>query len=239
MSENIALNKAYGGSGYVNGFPYSNAFDGNINHVDTTNWFAPLGDLTAFIYVNLGNSYFINSVKLNQTGTGTGLLYRCKDFTIRGSNDGEVWEDLGNYTLLNILGLQSFVVASNKKYRFLGIYIKNHYGTDYHSYPIGLNEIEVYGVKINNKYLMKSQNKINTLSEDKTTLIYPNIQEPLNQENYETWGMNSLSGYENQIDKVSIEMKNEGILEDGFLFRKTINKNDFKVNRLKVGEIGG
>ncbi len=94
-------------------------------------------------------------------------------------------------------------------------------------------------LNLSQKYLIKSQNKINILSEDKTTLIYPNIQTPLSQEDYETWGMNTLDGYENEINKVSIEMKNEGILEDGFLFRKTINKNEFKIKDLKVGEMGG
>ncbi|NMA70016.1 MAG: hypothetical protein GX958_11460, partial [Desulfitobacterium sp.] len=77
-------------------------------------------------------------------------------------------------------------------------------------------------------------NKIHILSEDKTSLVYPNLIEPLTQADYKKWGMDTLVDYENEIDKVLIEMNESEVLEDGRVLRKLINKNDFKINSLRV-----
>ncbi len=83
-------------------------------------------------------------------------------------------------------------------------------------------------------FLIKSNNKIHTLSKDGDSVVYANLQEPLTQADYEKWGMNGLVGYENEIDKVLVEMDEDGELEDGRVVRKLVNKNEFRINRIEV-----
>lgn len=82
------------------------------------------------------------------------------------------------------------------------------------------------------KHFIKSSNKIHNLFEN--TLMYPNLQEPITQEQFEQFGMDTLEGYENSISKVAYEMDEDGVLEDGRVVRKVINKNKFKMNSLGV-----
>lgn len=81
------------------------------------------------------------------------------------------------------------------------------------------------------KTLIKSGNKIHTLLD--STLTYPNLSNPT-QEQFEQFGMDTLEGYENQINKVAKEMNEVGVLEDGRVVRKIVNKNEFKINSLGV-----
>jgi hypothetical protein len=70
------------------------------------------------------------------------------------------------------------------------------------------------------------------LSQDKW--LVTGLTEPLTQADYEKWGMDSLVEYENEIDKVLIEMDEGRVLEDGRVLRKVVNKNEFKINSLRV-----
>ena len=82
------------------------------------------------------------------------------------------------------------------------------------------------------RFLIKYQNKICFLLQEK--LLVTGLTEPLTQADYEKWGMDSLVEYENEIDKVLIEMHEGGVLEDGRVLRKVVNKNEFKINSLRV-----
>lgn len=84
------------------------------------------------------------------------------------------------------------------------------------------------------KSLIKENGKIHILSEDKISLVYPNLAEPLLQADYEKWGMDSLVGYEDEINKVKFEMDDGGILEDGRVLRQKIDGIEFKVSSLEV-----
>lgn len=85
-------------------------------------------------------------------------------------------------------------------------------------------------VEYNTKYLIKSQNKIHSLSFENNCLIYPNIQEPLIQEEYEKWGMDNFNGYNSQINKIRLQMEDGIILETGKIFKCIINKNEINAN---------
>ncbi|SNS21498.1 hypothetical protein SAMN05446037_100659 [Anaerovirgula multivorans] len=90
-----------------------------------------------------------------------------------------------------------------------------------------LVDIDAY----NTKHLIKSSNKIHTLLDN--ALTYPNLSTPT-QEQFEQWGMDALEGYEKEVSKVAIEMNEAGVLEDGRVVRKTINKNEWKINGMGV-----
>lgn len=84
------------------------------------------------------------------------------------------------------------------------------------------------------KHLIKFSNQIYILSEKKDALVYPNLIEPLTQADYEKWGMDTLIGYENEINKVAYEMNEDRELEEGRVVRKRINKNEWKIRGLGV-----
>ncbi len=102
------------------------------------------------------------------------------------------------------------------------------------SIPIEKSGYRNVGSEQMNKYLIKLSSKIQLLSKEKDSLIYPNLVEPLTQADYEKWGMDSLVGYENEIDKVKFQMEDKITLETGRILRRKINKNDFAVNNLNV-----
>lgn len=82
------------------------------------------------------------------------------------------------------------------------------------------------------KSIIKTQNSFNTIHEN--ILVYPNIQEPLTIKDYNKYGSDGLDVYGSNINKVQYEMYEGGILEDGRIIRRTINKNDFKINSLEI-----
>ena len=88
------------------------------------------------------------------------------------------------------------------------------------------------------KTLIKSGNKIHTLFSPDTEkqLLFPNglSKETLTQEQFEQWGMDTLEGYEEEINKVAHEMEYDGVLEDGKIYRKTISRDEFLIKKLGV-----
>ena len=217
---NIALNKPVSVSTSHANYKKENLTDGNT----ATQWLAAIGGLAdgTWCVVDLQLTYKLISVELT-------AAYGCSSFDVEVSTDGINYKKvLINQTKV-LHTTQSYDVGENVVCRYLKI---NNIKTSYANVNQGLAELKAYGEIHQSKNLIKSLNQIHTLFEDRLT--YLNLQEPLTQDDYEKWGMDSLYGYENAIDKVAYEMNEMGELGNGRLVRRVVNRDEFRINRLEV-----
>ena len=133
------------------------------------------------------------------------------------------------------IGISGSVSPFISNYVRIGSFLVNFGATEF-QYPIpqGYHPYDIVNATwvTVTKHLIKSSNKIHILKDN--TLIYPSIQEPIPQAKFEQWGMDTLEVNNNQINKVAFEMNNSGVLQDGIVVRKTVNKNEIKINSLEV-----
>jgi hypothetical protein len=86
-----------------------------------------------------------------------------------------------------------------------------------------IDYLNLHGIKLNTEFQVIYN----------SSLTYLNIQSPTQQQ-FQEWGMKNFSEYGINLSKVSYEMNEDGVLEDGRVVRKIINKNEFKINNLGV-----
>ena len=80
-------------------------------------------------------------------------------------------------------------------------------------------------------FLIKQDGKI--ITKTANVVVFTNITDP-NQIDFEELGMNALNNFDIPISAVQHIMVESEVLGSGKIFRKTINRNQFKINSLEV-----
>ena len=153
--ENVALNKETKASSVYmnprNGFSYESkyAVDGSIvNNGETfqSRWVSDRESDDEWIYVNLDGFHTINSVVTNWEGA------HAKEFIIQVSNDGRTWIDVQKITE-GVSGITEYIfeeLGQGQYVRIKGVKPATKYG-------YSLWEFEVYGKKVADSFVDKSQ----------------------------------------------------------------------------------
>ena len=202
--------------------------ENTVDGRNSTHWVSLiLGSVrNSWCIVDLGDIYKINTIELV-------VKYGCTIFDIEISKDGVTYDVIEKDLPININSTKSFQING-----VIGRFVKiSNIGTSYSgSANQGLAELRVFGEepKEEIKYLIKFNNELNTILSNETVLIYPNVQSPLNKSNFEEYGLSTLIGYKEEVSNVKYEMSDTGNLEDGKVYRKIINKKDYKINSLEV-----
>jgi hypothetical protein len=207
-------------SGYE---PYNAFSDNNSAWISST-------DMYAWLQIDLGKPYSIEKYIITQaTVTAT----KMREWKLEGSNTGifNGEQIVIHYGSMDIDTKDEFIISKVEPFRYIRL---TSIKTNGNNGWTAIGRLELFEKGITQKTLIKLSNEIHTLSDTKDTLIIQNIPEPLNFNTYEKWGMDNLIEYKNEINKVSIEMDESGMLEGGRVLRKMINKNEFKLNKINI-----
>ncbi|APF27182.1 MULTISPECIES: cell adhesion protein [Clostridium] len=218
---NIALNKLVTTDNVIfNTYTPDKIVNGNLDSTD--GFLCKDNGVFVLLKIILDNPHLIKKVKLKQLNYNN--IRRCKEFTIKASNDNINYNAILSETLLNNDNLQEFILNVNKPYKYWCILIKNNYSGET-GWSNGIGEFQLYANV--SKYLI-NQNK-NYYS---TKSNFLNLGQPKNNTQLENWyhkyGANDINIITENLNNKEFPMsKNEnGIWETDF----DIDINEVKDN---------
>ncbi len=144
MSENLALNKTATSNSYVAPFAPSRALDGQM--LPVRRWVC--AQLPAFLTVDLGEYYWIDRITLKHMGVaGWSSQYNMKGYTLQGSADNCVWENL--YSQSGNKESTNHIAFAPKPARWVKLLVPLGWGLDINPTVASLVEMEVYESEYN------------------------------------------------------------------------------------------